>query len=597
MTTRRSLTQFRTLAVATPPAPAPTEDDNPDIVPSSNAWSGVLGVEGEATGDGRFIQHGALRWDELPVPLRYVSSDVGAHDGAVVVGTIDAIERRPGGIIWGTGMYDDSEVAQEAKRMVHKRLSDGVSMDLDDVSFEVRLRSELVEDADSGEGVAVSLAGEADDDGRVTVAQVASDDEMMITTDGRIRAATQVAIPAFSTARLTLGAPVAALVAADSVDSMPEDDDSDGPATSDGSAEWDAAMAALAAVEQLEFLSPEYLAATDEAGDLFAAAAQALNDTDPGKALQAAEAAAKLKRFAALDWGNPEDVQTRESGPTAPVDVPPIEGGAPLRVRTPRSAMALVAGAAPIKPPKAWFDDPHLTGPTPLHVGEDGRIYGHLATWDVCHIAAPSGPGVCVVAPHSARGYQDFLLGATLTEEGTTVPTGKITMDTGHAGPKLNARNAAAHYDNTGAVVADVTAGEDMWGIWVAGALRPNVGPDKVRALRAAPLSGDWRERGGNLELVAALAVTVPGFPIPRPGGMVASGELVSLVASGMLAPEEPVNTFANAGGKLLTASDVDYLLRLANRERMTEAQSMAARVAVIKNRAKVRAFAQKRKG
>ena len=587
--TRSRLTQFRTLAVEKPQAPAnDTADDNPDIVPSSNAWSGVLGVEGEATGDGRFIQHGALRWDDLPVPLRYVSSDVGAHDGAVVVGTIDAIERRPGGIIWGMGEYDDSDAAREAKRMVHKKLANGVSMDLDDVSFEVRMRSELVEDTEGGEGAAISLADEANEDGTVTVATVASDDEMMITTDGRIRAATQVAIPAFASARLELGAGIAALVAAD---------EPPAEAPADGEAAWDAAMAALEHVETLEFLSPEYLTATDEAGDLFAEAAQALNASDPQKALQAAEAAAKLKRFAALDWGNPEDVQTREAGPTAPVDVPPIDGAAPLRVRIPRSAGSLVAGAAPVKPPKAWFADPGFTEPTPLHVGEDGRIYGHLATWDVCHIAAPSGPGVCVVAPHSARGYQDFLLGATLTKEGTTVATGKITMDTGHAGPKMNARNAAAHYDNTGAVVADVTAGEDMFGILVAGALRPNVGPEKVRALRAAPLSGDWRERGGNLELVAALAVTVPGFPIPRPGGMVASGELVSLVASGMLAPEVPASPFVDQAGRSLTASDLDYLLRLANRERMTEAQSMAARVAVIKNRAKVRAYAQKRKG
>ncbi len=38
------------------------------------------------TGDGRIIENGALRWDTLPIPLRWTESDNGAHAGAVVVG-------------------------------------------------------------------------------------------------------------------------------------------------------------------------------------------------------------------------------------------------------------------------------------------------------------------------------------------------------------------------------------------------------------------------------------------------------------------------------------------------------------------------------
>ena len=34
--------------------------------------------------------------------------------------------------------------------------------------------------------------------------------------------------------------------------------------------------------------------------------------------------------------------------------------------------------------------------------------------------------------------------------------------------------------------------------------------------MRANPPSGDWRSLNNNLELVAALSVVVPGFPIPR---------------------------------------------------------------------------------
>jgi hypothetical protein len=73
---------------------------------------------------------------------------------------------------------------------------------------------------------------------------------------------------------------------------------------------------------------------------------------------------------------------------------------------------------------------------------------------------------------------------------------------------------------------ADVTAGEDDFGIWVAGALRPGLRPEDIRALMAADVSGDWRRIGGALELVAVLAVNVPGFPkirVKESLGLVAS--------------------------------------------------------------------------
>jgi hypothetical protein len=80
-----------------------------------------------------------------------------------------------------------------------------------------------------------------------------------------------------------------------------------------------------------------------------------------------------------------------------------------------------------------------------------------------------------------------------------------------------------------------VTVGEDDFGIWFAGALRTGVKPEQVRELRAGSLSGDWRYLGGNLELVAALAVNVPGFPVPRvQAGLAASGVQTALVAAGI---------------------------------------------------------------
>lgn len=186
-------------------------------------------------------------------------------------------------------------------------------------------------------------------------------------------------------------------------------------------------------------------------------------------------------------------------------------------------------------PPDAWFDNPQLDGPTALVVEDSGRLYAHLAAWDTCHIGRDD---VCLTAPQSATGYAYFTTGAV--EAGCepcaasggrpvrTIPTGTITMGTGHADLTRGPRAAAAHYDDTGTAVADVAVGEDEHGIWIAGALRPTATVEQVRALRGSSLSGDWRRIGGSLELVAALAVNVPGFPIPRARGQSAADALAA---------------------------------------------------------------------
>jgi hypothetical protein len=187
--------------------------------------------------------------------------------------------------------------------------------------------------------------------------------------------------------------------------------------------------------------------------------------------------------------------------------------------------------------PDDWFEDPQLPGPTPLTITADGRVLGHLATWDTCHVGIQ---GDCVTAPKSRTAYAYFRTGEVETASGAKVPVGQITMNTGHAGPDLTATATAAHYDNTGSGVADVAAGEDDHGIWVAGAMREGVSEEQLYVLKATgALSGDWRRIGGNLELVAALAVNVPGFPVPRVA-MAASAaeEPMSLVAAAVVVPD-----------------------------------------------------------
>ena len=204
-------------------------------------------------------------------------------------------------------------------------------------------------------------------------------------------------------------------------------------------------------------------------------------------------------------------------------------------------ASAGAALAAPVAPPKGWFADPKLKGVTPLTVTPEGKVYGHLATWDACHLELGKK---CVTAPRSRSGYSLFHLGVVTTEDGSDVFTGRLVAATPHADPVWGLNPTLVHYSDTGKAAADVRVGEDIYGIWIAGALRPDATPAQVRTLKASPLSGDWREdpRSGKLELVAALAVNSPGFPIPRPTALVAStGSVSSMFGVGMVAPKSVV--------------------------------------------------------
>lgn len=197
---------------------------------------------------------------------------------------------------------------------------------------------------------------------------------------------------------------------------------------------------------------------------------------------------------------------------------------------------AVAAAGGPLVPPAAWFEDPGLDGPTPLTVEDDGRVYGHAALWGTCHTGRTD---VCLTAPRSASSYAYFRTGslqAAVGGEQRSVRVGQITMATGHAPLTARHRAAAAHYDDTGAAVADIATGEDEHGIWVAGALRSDLSDEQLRTLRASSLSGDWRSIGGQLELVALLAVNVPGFPVPAvAAGAARDDGQLSLVAAGVV--------------------------------------------------------------
>jgi hypothetical protein len=573
-------------------ADAPPQETSP-ATPLVNSWSGVIGVEGQRTGDGRLIEVGALRWDgltpETPLPFRLVREDVGAHDGATIGGRILTIERREGAgengstLIWATGDFDlGSEDGIEAQRLVHENLQRGVSMDLDDVSFEIRVASDLLhkdgeDDEEGGLGI-ILAAGTA----LPTETPTLTDPDREYVTGLNKALNTAVSIShTFLSEQADRSEEVTTLAK-----KVVEDQSKTLATTNDWLGVATAPADAPAAEEEPVKPAPKLTARPAT----FAAA----DDEEPHP-----ERAQDGSDHEAIGWGMESDdelmVTTDARIRAATLVQVPAFAEALIALSdssdaTPAAGAAaagtIIAAAAPVEPPAAWFEDPHFRARTPITIDEDGRFYGHLATWDVCHIASPNGAGVCVQAPHSADGYASFHTGAVRTREGTTIATGRITMNTGHAQQNASASSAAGHYDHTGFAAADVRAGEDQFGIWVAGGLRPGVTPEQVRTLRGSPLSGDWRDiRNGAGKLVGALAVNVPGFPIPRPMGLVASGEMVSLVAAGMVAPKR-VRRPGTPGA--LSAGDLRYLKSLADRERATQRQEMRARV----NRSKVAAFA-----
>lgn len=194
------------------------------------------------------------------------------------------------------------------------------------------------------------------------------------------------------------------------------------------------------------------------------------------------------------------------------------------------------AGIAPARPPLAWFADPQLKGPTRVRVTDDGRVYGHVAAWKSCHMGYGDQ---CLQPPRSKTGYAHFATGTTMTAEGVLLKTGNLVSGGDHAPHSFTAAEAAQFYASTSAGKAAVAVGEDAHGIWVAGALSAGVGEEGAQDLRQHPLSGDWRNiRGTGLEMIAALAVNVPGFPIPEYTLTAAGDEPLSLISAGVVDEE-----------------------------------------------------------
>lgn len=431
----------------------------------------MLVPEETESGDGRKFKKGAISVRELPVPLLWQIKTGSGHDGSVVVGRIDYVERIDGGLGNAYGVFDTGPYGREAERLVRYGFLRGVSVDLD--QFEAKEDKKPKKEMAEGDG------------------QEIGKDKLTI-NKARIMAATIVAKPAFQECSI-------------SIESMGD---------------------------QEELMTPED-GVYEESMEDFA-------------------------------------------------DIEPI------------MASGFLKSDIPVVPPADWFKRPALTKATPLTVDDDGRIYGHIAAWHVNHIGLPRA----TKPPRSRSKYAYFHTGVVRTAEGTDVPVGQLTLAGGHAPLNADAYSAAKHYDDTASAVADIHVGEDEYGIWCAGSLRPNLDEMQIRALRASAPSGDWRPINGSLELVAICQVNVPGFPTAR--AMIASGKVMALVAAGasyMAAMKCSgaacaLNTKAELLGQLAaSAPDLKIRVREAKKAlRASNLEALTASASAIRERALVAA-------
>lgn len=225
----------------------------------------------------------------------------------------------------------------------------------------------------------------------------------------------------------------------------------------------------------------------------------------------------------------------------------------------------VTAAAATIIDPKL-FDDPQLEHLTPITI-EDGRVFGHIATHDVCHVGMP----VCVTAPESPTAYAMF---HRYQPDGLPLPVGRITVGHGqrrcacqacqsknddHACIKESLPGAIAHHD-TMSTVAWIRIGEDpkLNAVWAAGVIADGATEEDINVLSRQKVSGDWRPHAGSPELIEVLALSSeePGFPLPRlktgPGGLSAI-TAAGVVRAAKPEPSEPTDEYAELAERIAT--------------------------------------------
>lgn len=557
-------------------------------------WRGMLAPLDVSTGDGRRFLSSGVSARELPLPLKWQRADTEGHDNSVIIGSLERIEYGTVAEAIEAG-WIDAKCVKKSKFADDLRAAWGFGRVFDDVSpgDMPRLHEDVMEakhllsqlvigpsvDTGSFEAViAIKGSGEAlteEDFDELFWGEGGEDVELeLLFTEYQIAAATLVPIPAFAECRpfqLLAEETITAAVRKTGWSDMPlaerdmawdgtaaEKRIADNAGVGSDSPNWD--QYAEAFLYQNDDANPETKGAY---GFQIADLVDGTKRIIPRAVFAVAGVLQGARGGTTIPQADQDAMKTVVSGLYArmadefdddTIVVPWAEETASL-IAAVTAASRTMAGYDP-----ALFDNPDLDRITPITVTEDGRVFGHVATHDTCHVGMP---GVCTTAPVDADGYGMF---HRYQPEGFPAPVGRITTGGGkfgcscrqcggrnddHACLKLSLGGAIAHHDRL-STVAWVRAGEDtrLNAVWVAGVANPSASVEDLAALSRRKVSGDWRPAGGRTELVEILALAreEPGFPLPR--FRVAAGQVAALTAAGVILP---------TGGGVPEGVTIDY--------------------------------------
>lgn len=566
------------------------------------SWRGMLAPLDVSTGDGRRFLSSGVSSRELPLPLKWQRADTGGHDNSVIVGSLECIEygtvreaidagwidaasieqsKFPDDMraAWGSGRLFNDVNAREMPRL------------LEDVAEATHLLSKKVigPSVDAGAyEVAVAIKGSNE---ALTEEQLeelfwdaGADEDIefeLLFTEYQIAAATLVSIPAFAECRPFQLFEYTAITAAVRKSGW------ENLSLAERDKEWDASAAEKRISDDAgiggdspdwEKYSQAFLYQDDEK-DASTKGAYGFQIVDVvngeyvivpravfavAGALEGARGGTKIPQEDQDAMKSVvEDLYARmaEEFDDETIVAPWVEDSASI-------VSAVTAASIAVSYDRKLFENPDLNQITPITVTDDGRVFGHIATHDTCHVGMP---GVCTTAPVDDGEYEMF---NRYQPDGIPIPVGRITSGGGnfrctcpqcrgrnddHACLKLSFGGTISHHDKL-STIAWVRAGEDtkLNAVWVSGIVNPAASKEDLAVLSRQKISGDWRPTSGKLSLieVLALASEEPGYPLPRV--RVAAGQLSALTAAGVIKPVDgysggvpvdgsiPVNTLAD---------------------------------------------------
>lgn len=150
-----------------------------------NGLTADLTYEGVYTGDGRYIQPGALSAATSHLILMGTSQTGYGHVGAHVMGSFSLVDKHPGDVWKGTASLSTDEEAQRLARLVAEGHLTGISVDLGNVSYfwDIDPRATKPDDMDEWEWIVWAAP------------------YVCFITEGVIEGATMCPFPAFTDAR------------------------------------------------------------------------------------------------------------------------------------------------------------------------------------------------------------------------------------------------------------------------------------------------------------------------------------------------------------------------------------------------------------